>query len=145
MAPTTDCTVILKISQYLNIPSVQHLLSCSMLKCSHDIKFLVPLLTSFLHSQNNLAMDKVLDKMGLMLGGEEDHCSSCLGGRVTAAFLQPLLFIEGCVCQNHPLRALHQGTTGFAGVCQGECHFAENGDARTGSSDVTVAPLTPLT
>lgn len=68
MAPTIDFTVILKIFQYLNIPSVQHLLPCHVLKCSHDMKFLVPFLTSFLHSQNNLATDKVLNKMGLKLG-----------------------------------------------------------------------------
>lgn len=68
MAATTDFTVILKIFQYLNIPSVQHLLPHSVLKRSHDMKFLVPLLTSFLQSQNNLAMDKVLNKMGLTLG-----------------------------------------------------------------------------
>lgn len=61
MAPTTDS--ILKISQYLNILSVQHLLPCSVLKCSHNMKFLVPLLTCLLQSQNNLSADKVLNKM----------------------------------------------------------------------------------
>lgn len=48
---------------------MQHLLPCSVLKCSQDTKVLVLLLMSFLQSQNNFSMDKVVNKTGLMLGG----------------------------------------------------------------------------
>lgn len=60
---------------------MQHLLPCSVLKCSQDTKFLVLLLMSLLQSQNNLAMDKVVNQTGLMLGS----VGSSLGGGVSAA------------------------------------------------------------
>lgn len=59
---------------------MQHLLPCSVLKCSQDTEFLVLLLMSFLQSWNNLAMDKVVNKTGLMLGS----VISSLGGGVSA-------------------------------------------------------------
>lgn len=84
--------------------SVQHLLPCSILKCSQDTKFFVPLPMSFLQSQNNLAMDKVVDKTGLMLG----NVRSSLGGSVSAA---PLTIRTVTVCPPEQSSATpHQGT-----------------------------------
>lgn len=134
MAPTTDFTVILKISQYLNIPSVQHLLPYSVLKCSHDVKFLVPLLTSFLQSQNNLATGKVLNKTGLMLGSVRRSLRQLPGWRNNHS---PPAHLNDCVLNvrlpEQSLRALRQRATGSTGVGQGERHSAESSDAKAGS------------
>lgn len=126
--------------------TLQHLLPCSVVKCSHDVKFLVPLLTSFLQSQNNLATGKVLNKTGLMLGSVSRSLRQLPGWRNNCS---PPAHLNVCVLNVHlpeqSLRALRQCTTGSTGVCQGECHSAENSDAKAGSWDVTVAPLTPPT
>lgn len=104
-----------KVSVFKHI-SVQHLLPCSILKCSQDTKFLLPLLMSLLQSQNNLAMDKVVNKTGLMVGSVR----SSLGGRVSAA---PLTICTVTVCPPERSPATpHWGTAaeGFPG-----CHCPE--------------------
>lgn len=113
--------------------SVQHLLPCSILKCSQVTKFLVLLLMSFLQSQNNLAMDKIVTKTGLMLGSVR----ASLGGEMSAA---PLIICTVTVSPRtvtcHPSPG-HSSSEGFP-----ECHRAQNSDSKADSSGVTAAPLT---
>lgn len=84
---------------------MQHLLPCSVLKCSQDTKFLVLLLMSFLQSQNNLAMDKVVN--GLMLGSVR----SSLGGGVSAAPLTICTDVFPRAVTYHPSLG-HRGSEG---------------------------------
>lgn len=115
---------------------MQHLLPCSVLKCSQDTKFLVPkflvlLLLSFLQSQNNSAMDKVVNKSELMLGS----VSSSLGGGVPAA-PDPCTDVSPRTVTCHPSPG-YSGSEGFPG-----CHCAQSSDSQADSSGATAAPLT---